>query len=76
MVIKNKVVPLHSQINSINENNKIMKSNNFSYKVTYLSYCMAVAFVRIADNAILYQNEKEDNVIEYALNSGKAFFVE
>lgn len=40
--------------------------NEYKYKVTYLAYIMAVAFVRIADETILYANESEDNVRMYA----------
>lgn len=49
---------------------------NKTHKVTYLSYLMACAFIRLSDGAILYSNESESNVIEYALSSGKSFFVE
>ena len=32
------------------------------YKVTYLAHLMATAFVRVANDSILYANENEDCV--------------
>ena len=47
-----------------------------NYKVTYNSDLMTCQFVRISDNAILFSNDNEDNVIEFANNSGRDFFIE
>lgn len=50
------------------------------YKVTYLAHLMATAFVRVADDAILYSNENEDYVRIYAkgfcVAKGERFFIE
>lgn len=43
-----------------------MKTNDFKYKVTYLHHLMACAFVRVADDMILYTNENELLVRMYA----------
>lgn len=40
--------------------------DNCKYKITYLSYLMCSAFVRIADDAILYTNSNETLVSMYA----------
>ena len=40
--------------------------STFKYKVTYLHEYMAIAFVRIADDMILYTNENEMFVRLYA----------
>lgn len=47
-----------------------------NYKVTYIAETMTTAFVRVADNAILYCNNKEANVIEFANNFGESFWIE
>lgn len=50
------------------------------YKVTYLAYLMATAFVRVADDAILYANENENYVRVFAdgfcTAKGERFFIE
>lgn len=50
------------------------------YKVTYLAHLMATAFVRVADDAILYANEDESLVRAYAKGfctaKGERFFIE
>lgn len=38
-----------------------------NYKITYLDYLMSCAFVRISDNAILYDNPNEEYVRLYAM---------
>lgn len=43
-----------------------MNMADYKYKVTYLHHLMAMAFVRIADDAILYTNENEMFVRMYA----------
>lgn len=43
-----------------------MSTPNLPYKVTYLSDSMTCAFVRVADDAILYNNADESLVRFYA----------
>lgn len=38
----------------------------YKYKVTYLDYLNCCAFVRVADDAILYSNENEHFVTLFA----------
>lgn len=43
-----------------------MNTPNLSYKVTYIADTMTCAFVRVSDDAILYNNADINNVIFYA----------
>ena len=57
-----------------------MNTPNFPYKVTYLSESMTCAFVRVADNALLYCNDDINNVRFYAeafcAGKGCGFWIE
>ena len=57
-----------------------MNTRNYKYKVTYLSEYKALAFVRIADDALLYTNENEMYVRMYAEGfcnaKNEKFFIE
>lgn len=57
-----------------------MTTNNFRFKLTYLHEYMAMALVRIADDAILYVNDNELLVRTYAEGFcgalGEKFFIE
>ena len=50
------------------------------YKVTYLGYLKATAFVRVKDDAILYASEKEENTVCFAMGFCQAkdtkFYIE
>ncbi|SFG56427.1 hypothetical protein [Prevotella sp. KH2C16] len=39
---------------------------DYNYKVTYLDYLKCMAFVRIADDAILYTSDSEQLVTTFA----------
>lgn len=57
-----------------------MAIQDYKYKVTYLSEYMAMAFVRIKDDALLYTNENEMYVRMYAEGfcnaKNEKFFIE
>ena len=57
-----------------------MAIQDYKYKVTYLHHLMAMAFVRIADDALLYTNENEMYVRMYAEGfcnaKNEQFFIE
>lgn len=57
-----------------------METNEYKYKVTYLHEYMAMAFVRIADDFMIYVNENEMFVRMYAEGfcnaKGEKFFIE
>lgn len=57
-----------------------MNTQNYKYKVTYLLHLMAMAFVRIKDDAILYTNDNEMYVRMYAEGfcnaKNEKFFIE
>lgn len=57
-----------------------MATTEYKYKVTYLHHLMALAFVRLADDAILYTNENEMFVRMYAEGfcdaKNEKFFIE
>ena len=57
-----------------------MNTQNYKYKVTYLHHLMAMAFVRIKDDALLYTNENEMYVRMYAEGfcnaKNEKFFIE
>ncbi|MCQ2257853.1 MAG: hypothetical protein MJZ41_07670 [Bacteroidaceae bacterium] len=57
-----------------------MATQNYKYKVTYLHEYKALAFVRIADDALLYVNENEMYVRMYAEGfcnaKNEKFFIE
>lgn len=46
------------------------------YKVTYIADTMTVAFVRVADDAILFNHANEQAVIDFAKEFGKPFWIE
>ncbi len=60
--------------------NKIMATKDFRFKVTYLHEYMALAFVRVEDDLMIYVNENEDFVMMFAKGycaaKGEDFFVE
>lgn len=57
-----------------------MATKEYKYKVTYLHEYMAMAFVRIADDFMIYVNENEMFVRMYAEGfcdaKGEKFYIE